>query len=281
MQFRHSINALRAVAVIIVVFFHFRIPGFWGGYIGVDIFFVISGFLMTGIILTGSEQDRFSLLTFYVSRARRIVPALLGLCLALGLFGFLYLPADDYRSLLRDISSSLLFASNFSLVKSGDYFAAAPHENWLLHSWSLSLEWQFYLLYPLLLMGIRRYYGASRDLTATVILALALLSLLASALVTPAFPAFAFYLLPTRAWELLIGGLLFLYPFTPSPAVRHLLEAAGLAAITLGLILLDEQAPWPGILALIPVAGAALVILANSDSPISRNPLLQSIGSIS
>jgi len=281
MQFRPSINALRAIAVISVVLFHFRVPGFAGGYIGVDIFFVISGYLMTGIILSGQERDRFSLRSFYASRARRIIPALLGLGLALGLFGFLYLPGDDYRSLLRDISSSLLFVSNFSLARSGNYFEAAPQENWLLHTWSLSLEWQFYLLYPLLLWGSRHYFGPSRNLTAAVILTLALCSFLASALLTPSFQAFAFYLLPTRAWELLIGGVLFLYPLRPSGPCRRRLEAAGLACIGLGLIGLDEQAPWPGILALIPVAGAALVILANADSPLSRNASLQFIGRIS
>ena len=281
MQFRPSINALRAIAVICVVLFHFRVPGFVGGYIGVDIFFVISGYLMTGIILGRRERDRFSLRSFYASRARRIIPALLGLGLALGLFGFLYLPGDDYRSLLRDISSSLLFVSNFSLAKSGDYFAAAPQENWLLHTWSLSLEWQFYLLYPLLLLGCRHYFGPSRNLTATLILALALLSFLASALLTPSFQAFAFYLLPTRAWELLIGGVLFLYPLSPAESFRPSLEAAGLACIGLGLFWLDEQAPWPGVLALIPVAGAALVILANADSPLGRNAPLQFIGKIS
>lgn len=124
MQFRKSINALRALAVLSVVLFHFKVPGFEGGFVGVDVFFVISGFLMTGIIVNGVQQQNFSLLGFYASRARRIIPALLVLCVALLVFGYLYLPLDDLRETIRTIKSSLLFSSNFSFAQSGNYFAA-------------------------------------------------------------------------------------------------------------------------------------------------------------
>ena len=126
MQFRKNINSLRALAVISVVLFHFKIRGFEGGFVGVDIFFVISGFLMTGIIVSGLQKQNFSLLGFYASRARRIIPALLTLCAALLIFGFVYFPLDDYRELIRAIKSSLLFSSNFMFAKSGGYFDA-PH----------------------------------------------------------------------------------------------------------------------------------------------------------
>lgn len=134
MQFRKSINALRALAVLSVVLFHFQISGFGGGFIGVDVFFVISGFLMTGIIFNGLQAQTFSLLSFYVSRARRIIPALLTLCVVLLIFGFIYLPLDDYRDAIRSIKSSLFFNSNFMFAKTGNYFDAPLHENWLLHT---------------------------------------------------------------------------------------------------------------------------------------------------
>ena len=155
-----------------MVLFHFKIGGFTGGFAGVDIFFVISGFLMTGIIFNGLQQQHFSLLGFYDSRARRIIPALLTLCVALLMFGFVYLPLDDYRDVIRSIKSSLLFSSNFMFAKEGDYFSAPLHENWLLHTWSLSVEWQFYMLYPLVLMALHRFMGAHKTKAALVLLAL-------------------------------------------------------------------------------------------------------------
>lgn len=162
MQFRKNINALRAIAVISVVLFHFKVSGFSGGFAGVDIFFVISGYLMTGIIFSGLREQRFSLIGFYAARARRIIPALAILCLALLVFGFIFLPLDDYRDTIRTIKSSLLFSSNFDFAKSGNYFDAPLHENWLLHTWSLSVEWQFYLIYPLLLMAIGKYLSLQK-----------------------------------------------------------------------------------------------------------------------
>lgn len=190
MQFRKNINALRALAVLSVVLFHFRIPGFSGGFIGVDVFFVISGFLMTGIIFTGLHQQRFSLLGFYASRARRIIPALAILCVALLIFGYVYLPLDDFRESIRTIKSSLLFSSNFLFAKDGNYFDAPLHENWLLHTWSLSVEWQFYLLYPVLMMGLYRFLGSRKSKIA--LLAFALISLAASVLLSETNPVFAF-----------------------------------------------------------------------------------------
>jgi peptidoglycan/LPS O-acetylase OafA/YrhL len=210
MQFRNNINALRAVAVLAVVLFHFKIDGFQGGFTGVDIFFVISGFLMTGIIFSGLQENRFSLLGFYASRANRIIPALFVLCMALMIFGFIYLPIQDYRSLLRTVKSSMLFSSNFLFAGEGSYFDSPVHENWLLHTWSLSLEWQFYILYPVLLMAIFRAFGEQRVRGTLVLLAIA--SLAASIYFTKTHSVFCFYMLPTRAWELIAGGLAYLFP---------------------------------------------------------------------
>lgn len=279
MQFRKNINALRALAVISVVLFHFKIAGFNGGFAGVDVFFVISGFLMTGIIFTGLQQQRFSLLGFYASRARRIVPALLTLCIAMLIFGFVFLPLDDYRDAIKTIKSSLLFSSNFTFAKGGSYFDAPLHENWLLHTWSLSVEWQFYMLYPLLLMALYKYLGAQRAKNALVVLAL--MSFGASVFLTKTDPVFAFYMLPTRAWELIVGGLVFLFPLQLGKRNSTICEGLGLLAILASVFCFSEQDLWPGYLALLPVLGTALVIYGNTQSIFSNNRALQYTGKIS
>jgi len=233
MQFRKSINALRALAVLSVVLFHFQISGFAGGFVGVDVFFVISGFLMTGIIFKGLQAQNFSIINFYVSRARRIIPALVALCAALLIFGFIYLPLDDYRETIRSIKSSLFFSSNFMFAKTGNYFDAPLHENWLLHTWSLSVEWQFYLVYPLILMGLHKLFGTQKTKISLIFLAIA--SLATSIYISNTDPVFAFYMLPTRAWELIVGGLVFLYPFHFNRRLGYACEGLGLAAILMSI----------------------------------------------
>ncbi|MGN4047982.1 acyltransferase family protein [Pseudomonas sp. SM4] len=279
MQFRKNINALRALAVLSVVLFHFKIQGFDGGFAGVDVFFVISGFLMTGIIYTDLQQQKFSLLGFYASRARRIIPALLTLCVALLIFGYVYLPLDDFRESIRAIKSSLLFSSNFLFAKDGNYFDAPLHENWLLHTWSLSVEWQFYMLYPVLIMGLYKYLGAEK--TRRALLVLALISFGASVVLSQTKPIFAFYMLPTRAWEMIAGGLVFLFPLRLSQRNGSLCEGLGLVAIFISVLCFSEDDLWPGYLALLPVLGTMLVIYGNTQSLFSRSRVLQFIGSIS
>lgn len=279
MQFRTNINALRALAVLSVVLYHFAIPGFDGGFAGVDVFFVISGFLMTGIIFTGLAQQRFSLAGFYASRARRIIPALLAVCFALLLFGFVFLPLDDYRDVIRTIKSSLLFSSNFMFAKGGSYFDAPLQENWLLHTWSLSVEWQFYMLYPLLLMALYRFLGPQK--TRYTLLMLAALSFAGSAVVTRTDPVFAFYMLPTRAWELIAGGLVFLFPLQLGKRNGFIFEGLGLLAILGSVLCFSEQDLWPGYLALLPVLGTVLVIYGNTRSVFSTFKPLQFTGTIS
>lgn len=279
MQFRNNVNALRALAVIAVVLFHFKIGGFGGGFTGVDVFFVISGFLMTGIIFSGLREGSFSLFRFYASRARRIIPALAVMCSVLMIFGFVYLPLDDYREALRTVKSSLLFSSNFMFAKGGSYFDAPLHENWLLHTWSLSVEWQFYVLYPVIAIGLFKFIGEAKARMALV--ALCVLSLISSVIFTATNPVFSFYMLPTRAWEMIAGGLVFLFPLTLSKSYRSAFEGAGLLLIVAGICGFSEQDQWPGYLAVLPVLGTALVIYANTNSVFSKNGLLQYAGKIS
>ena len=159
--FRTDINGLRAWAVVSVVLYHFGITTFSGGFVGVDVFFVISGFLMTKIIVNGLEKNAmagtnspFSIISFYLSRARRIIPALLVLCAVLLLSGWYYLPAVEYQTLGTHVASALLFFSNITFWQEAGYFDIASHDKLLLHTWSLSVEWQFYLILPLALLAV-------------------------------------------------------------------------------------------------------------------------------
>lgn len=279
MLFRKNINALRALAVAAVVLYHFNVPGFSGGFVGVDVFFVISGFLMTGILCTALQGERFSLWRFYAARARRIIPALAVLGVALTVFGFFFLPLEDYRDLLKGIKHSLLFTSNLAFAESANYFADSSHSNWLLHTWSLSVEWQFYLLYPLVLWLVARLCGP--QWVRWAVLGLAAGSLAASILITGHDVTWAFYHLPTRAWEMLAGGLLWLFPLALSPRVARYAEGGGLLAVAIAIALFDSKDPWPGHGALLPVAGAMLVILANRDSWLSSTAVAQWLGRIS
>jgi peptidoglycan/LPS O-acetylase OafA/YrhL len=171
--FRSDINGLRAISIVLVVAYHLTTRWAPGGFIGVDVFFVISGFLMTNIIVGRLREGRFRLGDFYLSRLRRIWPALVALCLALWLIGATLLDPWTFQGIAADIPGVLAFVSNIVLVGREGYFAPDEHANWLLHTWSLSVEWQFYLLYPLLLLGVfavpalrRRLWIALGALTA-------------------------------------------------------------------------------------------------------------------
>lgn len=288
-NFRFDINGLRAWAVVSVVLFHFGIAGMSGGFIGVDVFFVISGFLMTGIIIKGLERNDacatrpFSILGFYLSRARRIMPALLGLCLVLTVAGWFVLPSLDYEKLGKHVLSALTFVSNIVLWREDGYFDSASRDKLLLHTWSLSVEWQFYLLLPVMMALVWKIRPGRK--TQLIAIAAALLaSLLLCVLVTPIKPVPAFYLLPTRAWEMLAGGVVFLLAreLRLGSRQRRLLEASGFALVIGSCILFDEGSAWPGWRALVPVMGAMLILAAARQSSIwTATPVAQWLGNCS
>jgi peptidoglycan/LPS O-acetylase OafA/YrhL len=280
MQFRKDINGLRAFAVIAVMLFHFIPAWLPGGFAGVDIFFVISGYLITGIIFRGLQQKSFGLLPFYLSRAKRIVPALAVMCFVLLVFGWMYLLPLQYADLGKHIASSLSFVSNYVYRSEAGYFTTGAQEKWLLHTWSLSVEWQFYMLYPaaLLLLGKMFSITSIRRLilgAATISFAFCVYSSFHS-------PERAFYLLPSRAWELLAGGVMCLYPVSLRTVSRRVAEGLGLILIGASFLLLSESDVWPGYLALIPVVGTMMVIGAGRDgSWVTSNSLAQWTGKIS
>lgn len=277
MNFRYDINGLRAIAVIAVVLFHFNPNLVPGGFAGVDVFFVISGFLMTSIILRGLENNTFNLFKFYVARANRIIPALAMLCLVLLVFGWFYLTSVDYRALGKHAASSMGFLSNVIYWRESGYFDSGSHEKWLLHTWSLSVEWQFYIIYPVVLMALKRLLSI-KNLKRLLVVG-TLLGFVFSVVVTMKRPDLAYYLLPTRAWEMMFGGLAFLYPIAMGDKQKKLAEFVGLALIVLSYAFISSDVAWPGHWALIPVSGAYLIILANrQDSIITSNRIFQVLG---
>lgn len=278
-DFRRDINGLRAWAVAAVVLYHFGVPGFSGGFIGVDIFFVISGFLMTGIVVRKLERGNFSLLDFYLARARRIVPALAVLCACLVTVGWFMLMSPDYKKLASHSVYSLAFLSNIEYWQEAGYFDVASHEKWLLHTWSLSVEWQFYLLLPVVLALVWRFQPGRRA-QAWCISGAAVLSLALCIWSTESDPSAAFFLLHTRAWEMLCGGLVWLLGarvLLPDSKRRYL-EWGGLLLILIANAIFDKHSAWPGMNALLPVAGTMMVLLASRVSVLTANRAAQWLG---
>lgn len=277
MKFRNDINGLRAIAVISVVLFHFNASWMPGGFAGVDVFFVISGFLMTGIIFKGIELEDFSILKFYVARANRIIPALSVLCFGLLLFSFFSLPPDYQINNSMHILGSMSFISNIIYWRESGYFNAVSHDKWLLHTWSLSAEWQFYMIYPLVLVALRKCMPI-KAMKATVLLG-TVLGFIFCIIATYKWPDPAYYLLPTRAWEMMIGGVAYLYPITLKEERKKLLEWLGLALIIGSYFFISKETPWPSYFALFPVLGSFLIIQSQrNDSFVTNNIISQKVG---
>lgn len=275
MLFRKDINGLRALAVIAVVLFHFNAAWMPGGFAGVDIFFVISGFLMTGIIFRGFEKDNFSILNFYVARANRIIPALAVLCLVVLILGWFFLIPLDYAVVGNHVNSSINFFSNVTYWRESGYFDAASHEKWLLHTWSLSVEWQFYILYPLILVSLKKFMTSS-SLKPMVLIG-TILGFIFCVIVTYKWPSPAYFALPTRAWEMMLGGVAYLYPIKIKN--NKIIEFLGFIMIIGSYFFISKATPWPGYLALIPVMGTFLIIQANrNDSFVTSNIIFQKLG---
>ncbi|MBK1715549.1 hypothetical protein CKO43_22615 [Rubrivivax gelatinosus] len=277
--FRADINGLRAVAVVAVVLYHFGVPGIAGGYVGVDVFFAISGYLMTQIAVTRLERGSPLVLAFYAARARRIVPALYVMLALLSLAGAAWLTPLELRQLGKQAIAAAGFFSNHVYAGEGGYFARAAHEKWLLHSWSLAVEWQFYLVFPLLAAALWRL-GRQRALVAGLGVLL-LVSFAASVLVTRSAPAAAYFLLPSRAWEMLAGSVAWFVAARIGTRAAPLLPALGLVLIAAAALSYTPQTPFPGVAALLPVAGACLVLVRPSPAGLLAAPPLQWLGTIS
>lgn len=275
MLFRKDINGLRAIAVIAVVLFHFNASWMPGGFAGVDVFFVISGFLMTGIIFGGFERKNFSILNFYIARANRIIPALALLCLVLMVFGWFCLIPRDYAVVGNHIHSSIQFFSNITYWRESGYFDASSHEKWLLHTWSLSVEWQFYIIYPFILVILKKF--VTTNTLKPIVLIGTILGFIFCVIVTYKFPSPAYFALPTRAWEMMLGGVAYLYPLRVKN--NKALELIGFIMIIGSYLFISKATIWPGYLALIPVMGTFFIIQANREnSLLTSNIVFQKLG---
>ncbi len=271
-KYRPDIDGLRAVAVVLVLLFHGKL-GFQGGFVGVDVFFVISGFVITGLFLKEHHAREFCLYDFWLRRVRRILPACAVMVVASLTVGYFILFPDDYQELaLSAIAVQTLSANHFFLKNTG-YFSGNGELKPLLHTWSLAVEEQFYLVYPLVLMLLGRL---SRRIMVAVLVILALGSLIFSEWLLRGQPASSFYLMPARAWELLLGGLVCLV--SPQGRLHHwlanLLGVAGLAGILVSAWLFDANTIFPGISAALPCVSAALVLYANSQNSTWSGKLL-------
>lgn len=263
MIYRREIDGLRALAVIPVILFHAGVKSFSGGFAGVDVFFVISGYLITSIILKEKEQGTFSLIRFYERRARRILPALF-LVLAVSVpFAWFWLVPRDAKDFAQSLVGVSVYASNILFWRESGYFETAAELKPLLHTWSLAVEEQFYVVFPLLLAALWRFGKRATLLGLGVVAAISFgLALVGARGASIA----AFFLLHARAWELLIGGFI-AFLLKDAPCVSHedfksnLLSAVGVALILVALFSFDKTTPWPSAYTLLPVLGAGLVIL--------------------
>ncbi|MGJ4915145.1 acyltransferase family protein [Bradyrhizobium sp. HKCCYLRH2060] len=263
--YRKDIDGLRAVAVLPVLLYHAFPKAVPGGFYGVDIFFVISGYLITGIIHKQMLSGRFSVADFYARRIRRIFPALITVVLVTFLIAWFVLPPRELKSLGTNIAGGAIFIQNFILLGQVGYFDLAADKKPLLHLWSLAIEEQYYVVWPLLLMLI----GAWRRKSLAITLALAAASFIACIVVQTRAPDHAFYLPVTRAWELMAGSALALWAGgraignEPGPAAsigREIIAVAALLAIVAAFWLYDRKLPHPGFLTLVPVLAAAALI---------------------
>ena len=266
-HYRPEIDGLRAISVIGVVLFHLEL-GFPGGFVGVDVFFVISGYLITGILLRQLGEDRFSLMEFWARRVRRIVPAAMVMVVGALLIGAFLQTPERYASLARSAMAHVLMASNCYFTRDQGYFAEKSDHEPLLHTWSLSVEEQFYLIFPLIVCFV---WKRAPQRLAFVFTSAALISFSWSWIEVVSNPKWAFFLLPARGWELLVGALL---AILPQKTMRSLGDEAwaglGLVLVLAPMFFFDRQTAFPGPGALAPVLGAALLIWTGGSTKIGK-----------
>ena len=275
---RPEFDGLRAVAIIPVVLYHAGF-GCTGGYVGVDVFFVISGFLITTLIWRDLENGNFSFAQFWERRARRIIPALVVMTLAVVTISWFLLLPRDYRNLGAAASATSMFSSNYFHWKTSGYFQGLAEEKPLLHTWSLAVEEQFYFIVPFLIWGMFHFPGLRNRRAAIGLIGGAVaVSLIGSLFCMKISDSATFYFLPTRAWELGIGSLLAFLPASPAllscRRARELFALAGLALILGAVFLYTNATSFPGIAAIVPCLGAAMVMYANGAAPTLVGSLL-------
>ncbi|MDL2140678.1 acyltransferase family protein [Proteus mirabilis] len=275
-KFRADINGLRAIAVLSVMLFHFNQGLVPGGFAGVDVFFVISGFLMTSIIFRGLESNNFSLWSFLKARARRIVPALVTVISIVLALGYLFFEPLTYQLVGKHGFSSLLFISNITYANEAGYFDVDSFSKLFLHTWSLSVEWQFYIIYPIILLILSKLF--SINTLKKIIVVSAIISFDFCVYFSSINKTLSYFMIYTRGWEMLFGGIAFLFPLSTTENKKRIIEILGLVLIITSFFIFSDTNTWPSYNALLPVLGAYLCILANSSRTLLSNVIFQKIG---
>lgn len=290
LAFRGDLEGLRAIAILLVIAAHAHVPGLAGGFVGVDVFFVLSGYLITGLLLKERQATgKVELLAFYARRARRLMPALLLMVAIVCVLGELLLaPADRPAQGLAAITASLWISNLHFAFAELDYFGSGAESNLFLHTWSLGVEEQFYLVWPALLglaaLGQKAPFGPERRTLNRLLLGVAALSLIACVVLTRDAPNLAFYLMPTRAWQFALGALVFLHFGDGQRTLPSWVAGSGLVLLFASALVLGGDQQYPGLWAIAPSVAAAAVIAADSSgtSPgVSRllgTGVLQAVG---
>lgn len=288
MEYRREIDGLRALAILPVILYHAGFQPFSGGFVGVDIFFVISGYLITSLILYEKEANTFSLIHFYERRARRILPALFFVMFAAIIVAWFYLLPNEMKSFGQSITASAAFMANiYFYEKNNDYFGLHSEQNPMIHLWSLAVEEQYYVFFPIFIILMWRFGKRS---ILYILMIIAIFSLIASQWGATSNPSANFFLLPTRGWEFLIGSFIAFSmgergKFNRNHFVNQLVSMIGILLILFSIFYFDKKTPFPSFWALIPTLGTALVILFSTKETISGkifgNGILVTIGLIS
>jgi peptidoglycan/LPS O-acetylase OafA/YrhL len=289
MNYRPEIDGLRAVAVLPVIMFHAGFHTFSGGFVGVDVFFVISGYLITSIILSEMEARKFRLIYFYERRVRRLLPALLVIMIASIPAAWVWMTPDDMKDFSHSLIAVSTFWSNILFWKTSGYFDAAGEMKPLFHTWSLAVEEQYYILFPLFLIVAWRFF---KKLIVPFLILIAIISISAAHWGTyfNNSPVASFYLLPTRGWEILLGAFIAFYlnrykTIRVSHSVNQILSSFGLAMIAASIFLFSGDTPVPSLLTLLPTLGTVFVICFTNDRTfvfkLLANKIIVSIGLIS
>ena len=258
MKYRPEIDGVRALAVIPVILFHAGFELFSGGFVGVDVFFVISGYLITTILITDIENKRFSLVNFYERRARRILPALFFVMLVCIPFAWMWMLPNQIKDFSQSLVAVSLFASNILFWRESGYFETAAELKPLLHTWSLAVEEQYYLLFPIFLVLAWRF---GKNKVFWMIVVMSAISLFFSEYSWRKHPTANFYLAPTRAWELFAGSIAAFMVQKNGVQKDNFRALLGLAAIIFPIFVYDESTPFPSLYTLVPVMGVTLIIL--------------------
>lgn len=287
-KYRRDIDGLRALAVLPVIFFHANFNIFSGGYVGVDIFFVISGYLITSILLIEIKENRFSISSFYLRRARRILPALFCVIIACIPFAWLWLLPGDMKDFSQSAIATVAFVSNFFFWLKTGYFDIEAEFKPLLHTWSLAVEEQYYLFFPFLLYVLLKLQN---KFVVSLLIVIVLISLLIAQWGSSHSPTANFFLFPSRLWELLLGAITAIYltrnssSYKSNKLINEFLSLLGLIFISMAIFGLNKNTPYPSIYTLLPTIGTVLIIVfSNNEVLVGKllsNELIVRIGVIS